>query len=97
MNTPIESREKLPLKSPDRQARLNAWLALHQIKKRGLADRLGTTPALISDIIAGRKAPAKYLDRLAEMGVPLDLLPPPDIGRPGRPRKDASKPTGAAA
>lgn len=80
----METIEELQLKKPGRQARLNAWIAQHGLRKCDLARALGVSPAMISEIISGRSAPRGRIEQLVALGVPEDLLPEPNDVRPGR-------------
>jgi len=69
----------------DRQARLKAWLAYHNVSNKRLAEVLEVHPSMISRIIRGQRAPARLLQKLREFGIPPELLPLPSRP-PGRPR-----------
>ncbi len=75
----------------DRQARLKAWLAYHNVSNKRLAEELEVHPSMISRIIRGQRAPARLLQKLQTFGIPTELLPLPSRP-PGRPRlQDTSK------
>jgi hypothetical protein len=80
----------LDLKTPDRQATLNAWLALHGLKKKDLASRLGVHPSMITRILRGDRCPARRIAELAALGIPVHLLPEPGPP-PGRPARGGKK------
>lgn len=69
----------------DRQARLKAWLAYHNISNKKLAEALEVHPSMISRIIRGQRAPSRLLKKLQIFGIPNELLPLPSRP-PGRPR-----------
>lgn len=69
----------------DRQARLKAWLAYHNISNKRLAEELEVHPSMISRIIRGQRAPKRLLNKLKVFGIPPELLPMPSRP-PGRPR-----------
>ncbi len=74
----------------DRQARLKAWLAYHNVSNKSLAELLEVHPSMISRIIRGQRAPARLLHKLAQAGIPRDLLPKPSRP-PGRPRREEKR------
>ena len=73
----------------DRQARLKAWLAYHNIPNKRLAEELEVHPSMISRIIRGQRAPARLLEKLTAFGIPEELLPLPSRP-PGRPRSSGN-------
>jgi|GEM_PF-3404053 transcriptional regulator with XRE-family HTH domain len=84
MSQPID--EFNDLKQLPRQAQLKAWLAMHGIKHRELAIKLGVHPSMVSRIICGERAPGKRIRELMALGIPESLLPSPNRRSPGRPR-----------
>lgn len=77
----------LDLSLVSRETALKTWLAYHGIPKSELARKLNTQPSTITRIIKGERAPAKYIQKLKDCGIPSDLLPKPNNRGPGRPRK----------
>lgn len=85
---PTTPYSDLPLeqKNAKRQASLKAWLAYHGIGNRQLARQLDVHPSMITRIFKGERRPPRRIRQLIEMGIPANLLPPPNTRRPGRPR-----------
>lgn len=73
----ISLGETLNKKTPARQDRLNAWLAINRITKQSLADELGVTIQYVSMVMRGERRQKWIIDKLAELGVPAELLPEP--------------------
>jgi transcriptional regulator with XRE-family HTH domain len=61
--------------SPDRQDRLNAWLALNRLSRGKIAERIGVSRSMIGQILSGQKRPASRIRQLIELGIPEELLP----------------------
>lgn len=61
--------------SPNRQARLKAWLLLHAIEQKDLAEKMGISQQLLSMTLTGRRTTKGRLEQLAGLGVPVELLP----------------------
>ncbi|GAB6176899.1 hypothetical protein JCM16814_17900 [Desulfobaculum senezii] len=78
--------ESIQLHKPTRQARLRAWMIEHGVESRDLARAVGISPQMMSMITTGERAPKDRIERLVELGVPRDLLPPPYKGRKRGPK-----------
>lgn len=63
----------------DRQARLNAWLAERNVKKKDLAAACGIKPNTLSMILSGERRPARRIQALIDLGIPAELLPTPSV------------------
>lgn len=60
---------------PSRQAKLKAWLLLHNIEQKQLAEQLGISPQLLSMTLSGRRVSKERLEALIKLGIPRELLP----------------------
>lgn len=61
--------------SPTRQARLKAWLLLHNIEQKDLAEQMGVSQQLLSMTLTGTRATKERLEQLIDLGIPRNLLP----------------------
>lgn len=85
-------------KSPSRQARLRAWMALHGVTNLELARRIGVHYSTVSLILNGHRAPADRIEALVAVGVPEELLPEAqEPKKRGRKPKTQATAAGAAA
>ena len=78
--------------------RLRAVRLAHGLSLRALADRLGVSPSLISQVETGRAKPSvsTLYAMSAELGVSLDDLLFPDAGSAGRPETGSDGRSGPA-
>lgn len=87
----MELNEVFRLKKPSRQAKARAWIALAGTSCSEMAKVIGVHPSVISDMLAGRIAPAKHINALVDRGFPARYLPKPNensrLGR--KPATDA--------
>jgi transcriptional regulator with XRE-family HTH domain len=67
--------------NPSRKVRLKAWLVLHEITAKSLADKLGISQQLLSMTLSGVRPDANRIDMLVQLGIPRELLPTPDRSR----------------
>jgi len=83
----IKLRENLHTKAPTRQARLNGWLAEHELSKAQVARDLGVSPQMVSMILSGERMSKARHEQLTAYGIPAELLPEPRKPKqPGRKR-----------
>lgn len=89
-------RLQLDLTQPDRQAKLDAFLSVHRISKSHLAQLLGIHVSYVGKICSGERRPKEHIEQLIALGIPAELLPEPNDGRPGpKPRANCAAPAGA--
>lgn len=65
----------LDLKDVERERALAAWLEYNEVKRKDLARALGITAGALTRIIQGKYSPPTRIKKLAELGIPMDLLP----------------------
>jgi len=70
-----------------RLRKLKTWLEVQGITQRDLAESLGVHPSMITRIFKGERTPPDRIAALVKLGIPSNLLPPPNERGPGRPRK----------
>ena len=83
----MDTKPELAIDQPSRLERLDEWLRKRGITRASLASRMGVTPAMVGQLLAGHKRTPARIKELQEFGIPAELLPTPPA-----PRKRGPKP-----
>lgn len=71
-----------------RRVRLQEWLDEYEISQTAIAEKLGIDQSSVSQMLKADTMPTKHHIRLADLGVPSDLLPRAFDKPRGRPPKE---------
>ena len=72
----MSEKKALRVKAPTRQSELDAWFALHRVKKAAVARALGISRTRLSQLVRGIYLSPEWRSRLVgEVGIPERLLP----------------------
>ena len=83
----MQAKPKYAGDQPSRLDQLNKWLAEHGLYRAQISKRMGVSPAMVGQLLAGQKRTPARIKQLQDMGIPAELLPEPQ-----KPRKRGPKP-----